>query len=184
MVPIKYSKSDVLNASIYIRPYARQILETLKPHFEIVLFTASHPCYANTIIDLIDPNNQLITFRLFRDSCVKTDEGVYIKDLRILANRSLKDIALIDNAAYSYGFQPSNGIPILPFYHDKSDKQLKVLTEFLLKLKDAADFRPIIRQKFHLAVFEKYASKFELFKLMFLKEAEKRTDSKAIKIIN
>jgi hypothetical protein len=42
-----------------------------------------------------------------------TDEGVHIKDLRILADRNLKDVVLVlsiifkfkvDNAAYSFGY--------------------------------------------------------------------------------
>lgn len=50
---------------------------------------------------------------------MKTEEGVYIKDLRIIKNRNLKDMVIIDNAVYSFGFQLDNGIPILPFYDDK-----------------------------------------------------------------
>jgi hypothetical protein len=28
--------------------------------FEIIIFTASHACYANEVLDLLDPQNQLI----------------------------------------------------------------------------------------------------------------------------
>jgi len=31
-------------------------------------------------------------------------DGVYIKDLRILANRRMKDIVIVDNAAYSFAY--------------------------------------------------------------------------------
>ena len=55
---------------------------------------------------------------------MNTEEGVYIKDLRIIKNRNLKDIVIIDNAVYSFGFQLDNGIPILPFYEDKSDEEM------------------------------------------------------------
>jgi CTD small phosphatase-like protein 2 len=33
-----------------------------------------------------------------------TTEGYYIKDLRILANRELKNIVIVDNLAYSFAF--------------------------------------------------------------------------------
>ena len=36
-------------------------------------------------------------------------------------------MVLVDNAAYSYAAQPDNGIPILPYYHGKSDFELKAL---------------------------------------------------------
>jgi CTD small phosphatase-like protein 2 len=35
---------------------------------------------------------------------MQTEEGVYIKDLSIIKNRNLKDIVIIDNAVYSFGF--------------------------------------------------------------------------------
>ena len=41
-----------------------------------------------------------------------------MKDLRIIANRSLKDMVIVDNAVYSFAFQLDNGIPIVPFYSD------------------------------------------------------------------
>jgi TFIIF-interacting CTD phosphatase-like protein len=30
-------------------------------------------------------------------------------------------MVLVDNAAYSYAFQPENGIPILPYYQGDKD---------------------------------------------------------------
>jgi len=71
---------------------------------EVIVFTASHQCYASKVLDHIDPTGKLIHHRLFRDHCVTTEEGVHIKDLRILADRDLKDVVLVDNAAYSFGF--------------------------------------------------------------------------------
>jgi CTD small phosphatase-like protein 2 len=44
-----------------------------------------------------------------------------VKDLRILENRNLNEIVLVDNAAYSYFYQLENGIPIIPYYKGKKD---------------------------------------------------------------
>jgi CTD small phosphatase-like protein 2 len=52
---------------------------------------------------------------------------MYVKDLRVISNRSLKNMVLVDNAAYSYIFQLDNGIPIIPFYDSKADNELRVL---------------------------------------------------------
>lgn len=41
--------------------------------------------------------------------------------MRILGDRDLKDVVLVDNAAYSYGLQLDNGIPIIPYYDNKKD---------------------------------------------------------------
>ena len=43
----------------------------------------------------------------------------------------MKDLVIIDNAVYSFGFQLDNGIPILPFYEDKSDEEMLHLTHYL-----------------------------------------------------
>ena len=34
-------------------------------------------------------------------------------------------------AAYSYCFQPENGVPIIPFYNNKADMELKEVTTYL-----------------------------------------------------
>lgn len=85
-----------------------------------MVFTASHSSYANVVIDYLDPKRQYIKHRLFREHCHLTLNGEYVKDLRII-NRELKNMVLIDNAAYSYAFQPENGIPIIPYYHGDKD---------------------------------------------------------------
>lgn len=43
-------------------------------------------------------------------------------DIRVIGNRKLSNLLLIDNAAYSFGVQLPNGVPILPFYDNKEDK--------------------------------------------------------------
>jgi CTD small phosphatase-like protein 2 len=68
------------------------------------VFTASHGCYANVVLDHLDPQRQHIQHRLFRESCVQTEEGIYVKDLRVI-NRRIQDMVIVDNAAYSFAFQ-------------------------------------------------------------------------------
>ena len=89
---------------------------------------------------------------LYRESYVIT-EGIYIKDLRILANRELKDIIIVDNAAYSFGYQIDNGIPIISWHDDKNDKELLNLVDYLKVLVEEDDIREINRKTFHLNTF-------------------------------
>lgn len=44
--------------------------------------------------------------------------------MRVFANRNLKDIIIVDNACYSFGYQLDNGVPIVPFYYNKADTEL------------------------------------------------------------
>ena len=70
---------------------------------------------------------------MYRDNCVQV-EGAYIKDLRIITNWDLKDILIIDNAAYSFGYQINNGIPIISWHDDKTDKELFNLIDYMRRL--------------------------------------------------
>lgn len=42
----------MVKASIFVRPYAKEVLEKLSKEFEIIVFTASHKCYADKAMDL------------------------------------------------------------------------------------------------------------------------------------
>ena len=43
-------------------------------------------------------------------------------------------MVIVDNAAHSFGFQIDNGIPMLPFYYDKNDKEMIHLLFYLKRL--------------------------------------------------
>jgi len=109
-----------IKAEITVHPYAIECLAELSKYFEIIVFTVSHSCYATLVLDYLDPHSQYISHSLFKDNCVATEEWVYIKDLRILMNSNLKDMPIVDNAMYSFGYQLENGILIVPFYYHKS----------------------------------------------------------------
>lgn len=38
--------------------------------FEIIVFTASHSCYAKTVIDHLDPEGKYIHNKFFREHCI------------------------------------------------------------------------------------------------------------------
>ena len=87
--------------------------------------------------------------------------GVYIKDLRIFANRNLKDMVIIDNAAYSFAYQLDNGVPIVSWHDDPNDKELFNLMDYVKALAAVDDIRDINEQTFHLRTFyEDYINEF------------------------
>lgn len=51
---VVFPGGDKIDAGINIRKYAKQIIKDLSWEFEIVIFTASHSCYANPVIDYLD----------------------------------------------------------------------------------------------------------------------------------
>jgi CTD small phosphatase-like protein 2 len=91
---------------------------------------------------------------------------MYIKDLRII-NRSLSEMVLIDNAAYSYSFQLENGIPILPYYEGSNDFELKSLEAYLTKLAACKDVRELNKKTFKLHHYGKFNNPEELVEELY-----------------
>ena len=76
--------------------------------------------------------------------------STYIKDLRIIANRDLREVLLVDNSALCFALQLDNGVPILPFYWNKSDDELLHLLYYLQCVASADDVRVHNREAFQL----------------------------------
>ena len=96
------------------------------------------------MLDLLDKNNELFTLRLYRENCVQTsidEDKVYIKDLRIFKNVDPRDMIIIDNSILSFAFHIDNGIPILPYYSNKNDRELIYLGHYLGSLVNHSDLR-------------------------------------------
>jgi len=70
--------------AVFKRPFVEKILEHLSQLWELAIFTAAEKGYADLIIDKIDPENKFFKKRMYRDSCFRSQEGVYVKDLRII----------------------------------------------------------------------------------------------------
>lgn len=106
--------------------------------------------YADDILNHIDPKNEFFDHRFYRESCVVTPDNIFMKDLRVIGNRELKNVVLVDNSPYSFGPQLDNGIPIIPFFNNKKDKELLELLGYLNGLKSSNDVRLINRKFFKL----------------------------------
>jgi CTD small phosphatase-like protein 2 len=72
--------------------------------YTIYIYTASSAAYANAIMGYIDPSKEMIQGILTRSNCMETKNGFFIKDLRIISNKKLKDMIIVDNLAHSFGF--------------------------------------------------------------------------------
>lgn len=118
--------------------------------FEICVFTAGEQGYADTVLDFIDQEGQIIRHRLYRQHCVQAAPGVYVKDLRIIQDRDLKDIVIVDNSIVSFAFQLANGIPISSFTDQRNDEELLFMVTLLEEIYAMDDFRPHLEQRFGL----------------------------------
>ena len=105
----------------------------MQKYFEIIIFTAGVKQYADVIIDQIDPNKQYINYILSREYCLEVDRN-YVKDLRILKNRKIENMIIIDNWVHSFANQIDNGIPILEWEGDMNDKELIYIQNYLIEI--------------------------------------------------
>jgi len=131
---------------VRLRPYLRTFFNKIRGKYEVIVFTASQKVYANELLNLIDKDGEFIQHRLFRESCMAV-EGNFLKDLNVLG-RDLSKTVLVDNSPHAFGFQLDNGIPIESWFDDPNDRELLKLAKFLEKLKNCADVRPIVRERF------------------------------------
>lgn len=99
-----------------------------------------------------------------RRTCSR-DSSRAVKDLRIIQNRSLDSILIVDNSVGSFGPQIANGIPILPFNGSQDDKELLHLKDYLLKLVVGGG-----------GIVEKNSAVFSLDKLRTCKESSQYLD--------
>jgi CTD small phosphatase-like protein 2 len=115
-----------------IRPGAHKFLSDLSCLYEIVVFTAAMPDYANWIMDQIDEQG-IVKHRLYRQHC-SPHEDYAIKDLRNLG-RDISRTIIIDNLKENFEVTtPDNGIWVESWYDDLDDKVLPTLVPFLEQL--------------------------------------------------
>jgi len=82
-----------------IRPGCNKFLKELSQYYEIVVFTAAMPDYADWIMDQIDETGY-IAHRLYRQHTSPKDDYA-IKDLRNLG-RDIRRTLLVDNLAENF----------------------------------------------------------------------------------
>ena len=130
----------------FIRPYCFEFLNQLKEFYEIITFTAGTKEYADHILNLLDPGNEIIKYRLYRQHVTILGCSVY-KDLTKLG-RDLSKVIIIDNMKDNFKMQPNNGLYVKTWISDINDYQFKDLLKILkdIVLLKVLDVRPIIQK--------------------------------------
>uniref|UniRef100_A0A4W5MD81 protein-serine/threonine phosphatase n=1 Tax=Hucho hucho TaxID=62062 RepID=A0A4W5MD81_9TELE len=118
------------------RPYVDEFLQRMGELFECILFTASLAKYADPVTDLLDQCG-VFRARLFRESCV-FHQGFYVKDLSLLG-RELHKTLILDNSPASYIFHPENAVPVVSWFDDVEDSELRNLLPVFEDLSQAED---------------------------------------------
>jgi CTD small phosphatase-like protein 2 len=99
---------------------------------------------------MLDPTDALIEHKIFRDKCIQKSNH-YVKDLRILKNRDLKRVIIIDNSIVSFANQLDNGIHVPTFFGCRSDLVLLSILPLLKALAQVDNVQHELHHKIGLS---------------------------------
>jgi CTD small phosphatase-like protein 2 len=126
------SVSNTLNDCIVnIRPGAKEFIEEMSKHYELVIFTAGTKDYADYALKFVDPRGRIV-HRLYREH-VTQKGNIAVKDISKLG-RDLKKMIIIDNVAENFQLQAANGIFIKTWENDEKDTSLTDLMPILKQI--------------------------------------------------
>lgn len=134
---------------VHERPHLHDFLDQVSERFETHVFTAAMEVYAKPVLDTLDPLGTKFAKRWYRDSCVQTKEGAFVKNLGVLQRNEAR-IVLVDNNPLSFLANPSNGILVSSFYTDAQDKTLLAVMTLLEEIDAHNDVRPHLERQFGL----------------------------------
>jgi Dullard-like phosphatase family protein len=135
-----------VNGMFFVRPYCFEFLKELNDIYEIVTFTAGTKEYADNILNILDVDNNIIKYRLYRQHTTILGCSIY-KDLSKIG-RDLSKVIIIDNLKENFKMQPNNGIFIKTWTNDINDVQFKDLLKILKDIValNVFDVRPVIQK--------------------------------------
>ncbi|CAH0399342.1 unnamed protein product [Chilo suppressalis] len=127
------------------RPGVDQFLQTVaNSNYEVVIFTSENAFMIWPVIDKLDPENKLISYRLFRDSTHFID-GVHVKNLDGL-NRDLSKVIVVDWNKAATKFHPENSLILHKWKGADDDTSLLDLANLLqtIAMSDVTDVREVV----------------------------------------
>ena len=127
------------------RPKLAEFLKAMETEFHAQVFTAALSCYAEPVLNRLDPKRTIFKRRLYREGCTPTGTGAFAKDLN-LHFKDLSRVVLVDNNPVSLMRQPDNGLLVPSFFDDPQDDVLPTVLDFLRQLSKEKDIRPVIRK--------------------------------------
>ncbi|KAG2450505.1 hypothetical protein HYH02_005006 [Chlamydomonas schloesseri] len=102
---------EAMGRRVWLRPGVKEFLVAVRPHFEIVLFTAATQNWAAAAIEQLDPSAYLFDVMLHRDHTISDLMWDYVKDLSRLG-RDLSRVVIVDDNPLMFMYQPDNALHI------------------------------------------------------------------------
>ena len=116
--------------SLKLRPFLIEFLESVKPYYELILFTSKTKYYTLPVLNVIERNKKYFDFIFYREHCYFIG-NTCLKDLTRVG-RPLDSTIIIDNIPQHFKYQKENGIFIKSFWaQNPNDRALYDLISIL-----------------------------------------------------
>ena len=140
--------------TIILRNGLFSFLSTIKPFFELILFSIDSQDVSYPIINMIENDKKYFDYKFYKDHCVLYKNNL-IKDLTVIG-RDLSKIIIVDNNETCFELNKENGIKISSFYGDNNDNKLFELKNILKEIyfKNYNDVRLALKE-FHNDIINK-----------------------------
>jgi Dullard-like phosphatase family protein len=142
--PLLRIGTSILADRMYVifRPHCEFFIRHVARFADIVVWTAGEKAYAEAIVEHLFPKDISPVRVLDRSYCSIDSQGNFYKDLNLFskaANRSLRDVVILDDNVITCAFNSENSTYITPWWGEQDDMELlkaAVLVESLCKQND------------------------------------------------
>ena len=127
-----------------LRPGVIHLIKKLYNFYEIDIFTAAIKRYADNIVNKLDPNDNYINYRFYREHCIYEGTKSVKKLVRI--GRELNKIIFVDNIKYNAKYNMDNLYHVSSWKDDVYDSEITKLQDLLIDIIANGTFKDDIRK--------------------------------------
>jgi Dullard-like phosphatase family protein len=127
-----------------LRPGVVHLIKKLYNFYEIDIFTAAIKRYADNIVNKLDPNDNYIKYRFYREHCIYEGTKTVKKLVRI--GRDLNKIIFVDNIKYNAKYNMDNLYHVSSWKDDVYDTEMIKLQDLLVDIMVNGTFKDDIRK--------------------------------------
>ena len=127
-----------------LRPGVVHLIKKLYNFYEIDIFTAAIKRYADNIVNKLDPNDNYIKCRFYREHCIYEGTKTVKKLVRI--GRDLNKIIFVDNIKYNAKYNMDNLYHVSSWKDDVYDTEMIKLQDLLVDIMVNGTFKDDIRK--------------------------------------
>ena len=127
-----------------LRPGVIHLIKKLYNFYEIDIFTAAIKRYADNIVNKLDPNDNYIRYRFYREHCIYEGTKTVKKLVRI--GRDLNKIIFVDNIKYNAKYNMDNLYHVSSWKDNVYDTEMIKLQDLLVDIIANGTFKDDIRK--------------------------------------